>query len=622
MKEKIKNIYPGIVMLFQFILYYFIFVKNNIIFFDSLSSYLMCFITIVNAYYFSNKLKATKNSIYFSKWYWILLFIILNLIISFFVSGKQLFLSTESAIIINFKNLLIYLLVNLYIFPYICNGLNFLDNFKLNLEKKKRSKKEKIITWISVFLIIAITWIIASSGFYPANMTSDSVDQWAQALGVVPIYASHPPLLAILMRGLSYIWESPFVVIVFNICFFASVFASITTYLYKKGLKYKTIIIITILFTLSINNISLVTILWKDIPFTISFMWLTFELYKIYDQKELYFKNKFNCISLITAMILVNLIRSNGLIQLITVFLILIYLIFKYKSKYIRIIILIIMISTVGINWFITNTIYDLFEVKSVKGGGTPATYMFMARGLGAVAHYTDDISDETMETLEKILPFEKLREKYNAYNGDTYGFGEDNWGKNLQKIEPNEVYTAFFRECLANSRIIIRDRLDSNNILWSMVTPSDGFNSTYITDIWFPKAISAESIGLEYTNEEEMVYSKGNSALRTNFENYRSIFESNTILYIVFWRPAFALSILLIVCYNLLVKKSNLLLITLPTITGIMFWTLFLVHQSYRYLWFIYINLFLIMLFYLFEKSKIKNKISKKKVKSKTSSH
>lgn len=606
MKNEFKKYFSYLFIILQFLLYYLIFVRNNVIKFDTFSLQLICLITVVNSYYFLKLSDKIKNSIYFSKWYYTVLYVFLNLLISFFISGKQLFMSSPSvAIVIPLHSIFIFLCINVYVFPFIYNCLNLFEKFKLNLENKNRTKKQKILVWISIFLIITVIWTIVSSGYYPGNMTSDSVDQWSQAIGYRQIYSSHPPFLAIIMRLLSYIWKSPFVVILFDICFFASIFASIMTYLYKRGFKIKYIFILTLIFALSINNISLVGIVWKDIPFTAAFMWLIFELFKIYDQKETYFKNIYNIISIIFSMIFVNLLRANGLIQLLTIIAILIVLLFKYKEKIVKINIIIIIVFTFVINSFITHTIFDLFDVQKSSNASSPSTYMFMARALGAVAHYTDDISEDSKKTMIKLMPIQTLKKNYNAYNGDTYGFGEESWKDTLPTIKPNEMYSTYFRECIQHPNIIIRDRLDSNNLLWSMVTPIDGFNSTYIIGIWFPSSISPDVLNLEYTDKEQMVYSNGDNIIKSGFSKYRNYLETNTILYIIFWRPAFSLSVILILCLYLIVKKSKLLVVTLPTIMGILFWVLFMIHQSYRYLWFVYVSLILLLIFHIYENSK-----------------
>ena len=112
-------------------------------------------------------------------------------------------------------------------------------------------------------------------------MTSDSVDQICQALGVYKITNSHPAFNTILMRYILRIWKNPMAIIICDIAFFSIIISYIFTYLYKNGVKKVFLISATVLFVLAFNNMALIMIIWKDVPFTISLLWLTFELYKI-----------------------------------------------------------------------------------------------------------------------------------------------------------------------------------------------------------------------------------------------------------------------------------------------------------------------------------------------------
>ena len=79
-----------------------------------------------------------------------------------------------------------------------------------------------------------------------------------------------------------------------------------------------------------------------------------------------------------------------------------------------------------------------------------------------------------------------------------------------------------------------------------------------------------------------------------------------------IFWRPAVALTITLLIFISWIEKKKKLILCMIPTLSNVLFWCGFLYHQSFRYLWFIYVNTLLFILINIYENS-IKKKKEKK---------
>ena len=152
----------------------------------------------------------------------------------------------------------------------------------------------------------------------------------------------------------------------------------------------------------------------------------------------------------------------------------------------------------------------------------------------------------------------------------------------------------------IAIPKIIITDRLDSNNLLWSYVTPDDGFNSTYAVGIWYPEGYDYEAAKLPAPNDvENNLYTPESNKLNNLMLCYVHTVQ-DTPLYYLFWRPAISLSFFLILLYFVIKKKIKVLPAMFPTIINIMFWVMLLSHQSFRYLWFIQVNTYILYLIVL----------------------
>ena len=582
-----------IILILEFILYIILFCFRRVIHLDKISHAIMTVVILANWYYFVNKtikkFKYTKIQLIF--------LIIINLCISFFASGKELFL-TDSVISINISSLFFYLLTNIFIFPFIYNLLYLLDNS--NIVDKKSSNKNSNKFALKVFLISFIIMFIACLAFYPGNITSDTVDQISQAMGDFPINNSHPALNTIIIKLLMSIWNNPFVIVIGYSLFFSFVLTHIYKFLYEQKVSEKFLYISLLVFLLSVNNLTMVTMAWKDIPFTIAMLWLTFEVYKIIKLKEVYFKSCFNIIFFCISMTLTYILRYNGIFPFYLMIIYLIFILFKLKEK---IKILITIILCFGSIWFIQGPVYDYFDVSKddVISGGAAS---FAAKGLGALIYYDGDLSIEDIETISDLADLDDLRDFYYAYSIDTYSFEDIKFNEGIDRLGVAKIYQMYIKHFFKNPKIIIRDRLDGSNLLWSYETPSGGFNYKYDTGIAYPSWIE-DFDGFE--RNEGTKYIPKSNILKETIKFYQDTTERVIVLDSLFWRGGIALSVLLVLLYFIFIKKIHILPVTYPTLINVLFWFALLNHQSYRYLWFLYVNTFFLIIFVLLEKKKTK---------------
>lgn len=592
--KKNKIFFQTLFIFAQVLIFYDIFEKNNLMPLGSLVKYVGEFLVVFNSYFFIKKTIYKYKNIFYNKWL-LILFIFINFLVSFFIGGKQIFMTNE-VFELSILSTTTYLLLNLFVFPIIYNYIYFLNNINIVNKKQKVEKKQLVIFSIIIFSICFVIWTVAAFSFYPGNMTSDSVDQICQALGFYKITNNHPAFNTILMRYILKIWKNPMAIIVCDIAFFSIIISYIFTYLYEKGAKKGFLIIATIVFVFAFNNMSLIMIIWKDVPFTIALLWLTFELYKIQKEKEKYFQNIWSDVKLIISLLLVYFFRINGMLPYLISIGYLFYVMFNSKNK--KTILIVIFISFFSI-WFVKNPVYKFYDIKTGSSSGTAAS--FATKGLGALAYYDADLTKEEKRDLSVLLPIKKLKKNYSAYNIDTYAFGQDAIGPGVEKLGVNKIYKIYITNIFKNPKILIRDRLDSNNLLWSYITPSDGFNSTYVQGIWFPSTYEKKFFG--FKKNKEGYYISDSNNIRDLSNKWLDLSNNNPVIYICFWRPAVALSLLILLLYWMILNKIRLYAMFLPTLISVCFWVMLLSHQSYRYLWFIFVNTFIGYIIILSEK-------------------
>lgn len=599
LKNKTKqNIYTFGFVLFQVLIFSFLFNTRNLLPFSNMEKSILEFLIILNSYWFITKGIKKKDDVFNNK-YMLALFIFINIIISFFVGGKQIFLN-EFILETSFRSLVIFTLLNLNVFPLIFNFILLLDKININ-EKKKKKINEKDLRnfFLIIFFMTLIINTLASIGFFPGNMTSDSIDIACQAMGKYGIGGGHPAFYTILLRFVFMIVPHVYGAILFNHIFMSLILAYIFTYLYKNNVKKNILLALAFIFNVSCNNLSLMTIFWKDIPFTISMLWLTFEIYRIVKEKDEYFKSNINITRLIVSLIFVYLLRVNGMFPYFVTIGYLIYYAIKTVLK--KPVIITILLSIFSI-WFIKNPVFNFFNVESSSLEGGAAS--FVMKGIASLPYYDAKLSKEDYKFVNSIAPTDILKESYSKYNIDTISFGANSTiiGTGMKKVGNLSTYKFYIKQLFINPRIIIRDRLDSNNLLWSYVTPDDGFNSTYVIGVWYPVKIDPSILNMSET--EKGVYIPKSNILNVLTLKYQQV-SSLPLFYTIIWRPAVALTLLLLLIYYLVIKKIRVFPILYPTIISVMFWFMLLSHQSYRYIWFIYVNTFVLYIISAHEKNK-----------------
>lgn len=581
-----------IALVLEFIFYLVLFFYKKVIRFDKISHILMAAIIVVVWYYFFNKainkFKYTKIQLIF--------LIIINLCISFFVSGKVLFL-TDSIISISISGIFYYLLTNIFMFPFVCSLLHLFDNVNI-VDKKSKTDSKKFA--LKVFIISFVIMFIACLAFYPGNFTSDTVDQIAQATGEYQINNSHPALNTIIIKILMSIWNNPFVIVIGYALFLSFVLTHIYKFLYEQKVNEKFLYISLLVFLLSVNNLTMVTMAWKDIPFTIALLWLTFESYKIVKFKDDYFKKNWNIILFVIPMTLSYFLRYNGMFPFIILILYLLFLIIKSKVRLRIITTIILCFASV---WVVKGPVYDFFDVEK-SDGLTGGAASFAAKGLGALIYYDGNLSEEDLETISKLADLDDLREFYYAYNLDTYSFQDIKFSEGIDRLGVAKIYEMYIKQFFKNPDIIIRDRLDGSNLLWSYETPSDGFNYKYDSGIAYPEWVK-DIKGFERNNGNS--YSPDSNIIKTGIETYQKRVNEVILLDSFFWRGGIILSILLVLLYFVFIRKIHILPAMYPTLISVLFWFALMNHQSFRYVWFLYVNTFFLIIFALLEKEKSK---------------
>lgn len=554
-------------------IYILIFILTRKLEIDRISDILLICATFICGFIFAKITKRQWLKSYFDKKIKIAFFLIISLFSAFAISGNSLFFE-DGVFSLTIQNSCIFILVFLWITPFAVLFLYGADRFKLRNNNVQTPESNNFKLWVIFFVIQITIGLFYLISFYPANMSVDSIEQWQQAAGLIPMNDWHPVFHTFIIRLLMLIYESPVLVVITQILFSSMVISSFLITLCRSGLPRKWAIIFIIGFSLSPNNGVNVTTIWKDIPYTISILWITSVLAKLILDKKA--SPKFiDIMSLTGALICVYLFRHNGIVPFSLSSLALI--VYSIKSRKFKIIggVLASVILVVTIK----SSIMKEYNVIS-----NPEGLKFVApiHGIASVIYYGGELSNETQHFMSEIMPIEEWKRLYNPYSANPLMFGNNY--KLVEKLSSSNTLTLmqlYLDTLIRNPSIVIYDRLTGLDLMWDVFPPKHGYNFRYYSDV------------LDNTVQIERKHN-----LLENLANKYLEFSSNYDIFdSFFWRSGLLTILCLLSLFYVYCKKNReAVLVFIPLLGNMLSLIVSMSWQDYRYVYFEFYSLWFVL--------------------------
>ena len=292
-----------------------------------------------------------------------------------------------------------YLLRNIILLIYNkTKNLNITDN------KKKEINKTKFIILITIIgFILYIPYLLE---YFPGITSFDTYTQLSQILGIYN-YSNHHPIIHTLIIKLFYfvgytLFKSRNIGIlfftIFQMLFVSFTFSNVLYTLYKNNIKKIYLIILFIFYYLVPYNAVYSITAYKDVLFSsVTLLFILF-LYNNKDNELSILKR----IELILLTIFVCLLRTNGILAVIILLIILILKKYKKLSIYISI----GLVSSFIFNILIIN-IFNVEKVESIEAFSIPI------QNISYVIKNNGNISNYEYNKLNELVDIEKVKEVY-----------------------------------------------------------------------------------------------------------------------------------------------------------------------------------------------------------------
>lgn len=328
--------------------------------------------------------------------------------------------------------------------------------------------KHTIRVGISIFLVITLTWGIYWLAYYPGLLSDDSVNQWSQLYGTLPLSEWHPLIHTFFIKILSVNGQFPGLFLAIQVVFGAATVACILGRSYKLGLSTILVYLIALFYAIyPVNGYYMVT-MWKDTPYSILLLilfWLVFEI--VHSDERILQSRWFPALLAIT-LFGVGTVRKNGM--LVIVALILCLLIFMAHKK---------TILMVGIITFALIAGYNTYTTKALNAVKSPPSEALSIPIQQVAATYRDNgnIPKTQRQYFDTIMPKSGWIAHYNPYLVDTIKFSNE-FNKEVIDQDPKKFVKNWLTTLKHNPIIFVKAYATQVAAVWEIEAPPvEAFN-------------------------------------------------------------------------------------------------------------------------------------------------
>ena len=308
------------------------------------------------------------------------------------------------------KSIIYWLGYAILIFAILGNIFSILDKKKI-LDKTYKwftnNKRSFLLTWGIIF----VAWIPYFINYYPGVTTPDSAWQIYQGLGL-NVFTNHQPIFHTLLIGIpmnigKLLGNYNTGVAIYSLCqmiITSGIFSFAIYYMAKRNVDIRVRALALIFYVFyPVNGMYSIT-MWKDIPFAVAMLIFTIMLTEIAINREHFMKSKLKTVLLIISMILVILLRNNGIYVILGVIPFMFIFAFKNYKK-------LIVVSFIVIAFYILwkGPIFSILNVED----GLPREALSIPLQQFARMSKNESLTDEEKAEIYKYLPVDNLADLY-----------------------------------------------------------------------------------------------------------------------------------------------------------------------------------------------------------------
>ncbi len=474
----------------------------------------------------------------------------------------------------------LFIIIPVFILIYILLCLDYFDKSKEISISTMSHKDVNKCRFIS-FSILLTGQMFYLGAFFPGGFNLDTLNQWYQLHGEIPVSNWHSPLVTFFYWLITQISDSIALCVMVQITLFALAASMLISEIYRQYISRTLAIIISV--WIAINpaigriNVSLV----KDVYFAVFSLFAYFLLLRVINTNGAILSAKPTCFLLTLLLACIILIRHNGILMSAAIVLALFVCYRKYRSYIMRIVFLCFFLV------FLTEgPLYHLLGVAPHSNLVGEAAGIPMSIMTNALVNDREHIPSDVADFMHTIEPDDSVwKDNYNIGEWDsckwTIGEGASD-GMLLADRSLSEILTLSAQTILACPNTSYQSLRENTRILWQFIGPCN----------WLPYVFQEDNpYGITYRPIEVL----------SSMETVIFSLFSKVPLGIYHWNTGLQISILLLLFLRCVKKGTNCKgILIFPLLIYDFGTSLIIAGPNYRYF---YLNtvLFLPIAFYMF---------------------
>jgi Family of unknown function (DUF6020) len=422
-------------------------------------------------------------------------------------------------------------------------------------------QRTEISKWTILWYMLPMifVWMFYLLAFFPGNMSPDSLNHWRQVENM-EFNNWHPFAYTMVILALTQIWDSPAVIVIFQMLLLSFVYAYGLYSFRQYGLGKKIAWVAAILWAvLPINGI-FSTILWKDVVYSTFIVFLTIFVMKTVLQEGKNLRTWSGIATFTIVLLGIAFFRNNGLpIAIMTA----VGMLIAYRRIWKQLLTPLVLVSALYV--IVTGPVFTAYNIQSANPNESMS---IPTQQIAAVVSQDGELTEEQLAYLDTILPINDWN-AYNPYLTDRIKF-HDNFNDEVIVEDMGNYLSVWFDIVKQNPALVIEAYFKQTSLVWQINKPVDGYTNPYTIDV------DPNEMGLETKPVSQILYDGAEYLLETSRYHTEELF----------WRPA--VFSILIIFFSLIASRKLGAVAWLP-ILPVLFntATIFvgLPAQDYRYL-------------------------------------
>jgi hypothetical protein len=340
----------------------------------------------------------------------------------------------------------------------------------------------------SLTLLPLLAWW---AGWFPAIMSSDSVDQWNQVL-IFDFQNTHPIAHTTYLWAVSLVWQSPGAVALVQVILTAALLAVIARRLVDLGVElWMSVGIVWIIALLPMTGAMTIAI-WKDVPFTLAMGWVFTELLLLAKGRKRFWATWHGPVRLGAALGLMWALRANGKLTVV-VFVVALGIVFaKHWRPFLALV-----GTAIGIGIIVPSV---LIAILPVTNRPIEPAQVFMPQVASVVVHDPRVLSEKDMALIIAVAPLDVWIGAYDCGNSSPLVFNPV-FDNSVIQNDPSSYRSLVVRSALAAPLNVAGHRWCAGEYLLSPYNRTDTYVHRPPFEIW------PNDIGLERAPLSDRAY-------------------------------------------------------------------------------------------------------------------